>query len=606
MATRKQSKLGRDMGLSPALAERAYALLLRSGGAASTTKVTRRVLGSARSAPWRPILDALLDADPRFERTGSGWRLATPPRSGHRPPQDLVALALATTGSVPERHRVVRLSAVRLSGDQIAARFDVVVNSRRRLAQHLLEAAGLGEEAAEETPSFAEIAEPLREFLGDAPIVGFGIAAALEFLTVELSRAGKPGLANRQVELDMLARLLLTERRKPSLVAVAEQLGLNHPRPGYPPADAEAIARVTLALVRIARQRGGGELLDVQRALLGVPAPHPEPRDQRWLAGVPAAPGVYLVRGRDGAVLYVGKGIDLRRRLAAYLGRSFALLRRLEGLSARAARVETIPTDSDLEARVLEARLIRRHRPPFNVQRRQRQRRTIIRAAANDPVPRAQLVADVAADGALYLGPFRSERAARASLALAKTVYPPACMRRLVDLQTQRDAVQAAVRLLSGNRADALDLLQQQMRSESGAGDRAAAERTRALIRRVLDFVCSPSPLLGISLSEPFLAVEPPDQGGRRRAHLLGHGHLLASTSLAPDIPLSSPTALARIVDELRRESRPPDHEEDAHIVTQWLGDAGSRLAIVRLSPSSARAPGQPPSPPLEPGQLSR
>ncbi|HYU18033.1 MAG TPA: 3'-5' exonuclease, partial [Chloroflexota bacterium] len=216
MATRKQSKLGRDMGLSPALAERAYALLLRSGGGASTAKLTRRVLGSARSAPWRPIFDALLDADPRFERTGSGWRLATPPRSGHRPPQELVALALATTGSVPERHRVVRLSAVRLSGDQIAARFDVVVNSRRRLARHLLESAGLGEEAAEETPSFAEIAEPLREFLGDAPIIGFGIAAALEFLTVELSRAGKPGLANRQVELDMLARLLLTERRKPS------------------------------------------------------------------------------------------------------------------------------------------------------------------------------------------------------------------------------------------------------------------------------------------------------------------------------------------------------------------------------------------------------
>jgi DNA polymerase III epsilon subunit-like protein len=560
-----------------ALADRAFELLASRGAVVPTTELAGWVFGAREATPWVPLLDGLLRTDPRVERCLDGWRLAGDSAAERWGAEELVAVALATTGRDPRRHRVVRLAATRLSSGRASGRFDVVVNPLRRVARYLSEGAQLTQEEVDEAPVFAEVAPALREFLGDAPIVGYGVRAAIEFLQAELARAELAGLTNRAVELDTLARQLLPTQRKPSLPSIAEQLGLNHPRPNYPPADADVAARVAVALLRLAGERGLEGQAGIGSGGGAVLA------DRRWLTDVPMDPGVYTIHDADGGVLYVGKAVDLRRRLAAYLAGPLGLGRRLEGLAARAARVDWVSAPSDLEARLLEARLIRRHRPPFNVARRMRPRSLLIRAAAHDPVPRIQLARQVAADGAVYLGPFRSEGATRAALSLAREVYPPAGLRRVVDLPAQRAAVHAAVRLLSGQTSEALASLRTAMRDASARGDRPDVDRARELIRRVVAFTPLSSPLLGTSLSEPILLIEPPRATGDRRAHLMAHGHLRASCDLDVDPAAADPAELLSIVAELEARASAPDHEEDAHIVTQWLGEVGAAHVIVPL-----------------------
>ncbi len=560
------------------LAERALELLRASERPLPAAELAMGVFGVRASGPWPTILDGILAGDVRFERTDDAWGLAK--RDFPRPPTgELVALALATTGTDVRRHRVVRVCGVRFDGSTIVCRFDAVVNPRRRLPRYLSAATRLSQEEADEAPTFGEVAAAFREFLGDAPIVAYGARWMVDLLGAELARADLPSLQNRAVELDDLVRRHLIEKGKPSLPALAEQLGIGHPRPNYPPSDAEVVARATAALLQMSDEPGsadppssrcpGATDTAAPRALL----------DRRWLAEVPERPGVYLIEDTDGAVLYVGKAVNLRRRLASYLGRSFGLNRQLEGLAARATRVSTVNTPSDLEARLLEARLVRRHRPAFNVARRARPRSLVIRCAPNDAVPRLHLARAIAADGAVYVGPFRSERAARAALTLVRTVYPHACFRKVRDRTVQRDGVQAGIRLLAGQRGEAVDVLRRAMAASSACRNYAESERCRRLIEAVLDFELRAFPLIGTSLAESIVALEPADESGSRRVHLIERGHLVASTTVdaADDIGSS-------VLDELLSRRVAPDDEEDSHLVLQWLGEIDARYTVVPAS----------------------
>jgi hypothetical protein len=414
--------------------------------------------------------------------------------------------------------------------------------------------------------------------------VAYGARRLVDLLDAELARVELPRLENRLIELDQLTSRVLPERRKPSLPAVAEQLGISHPRPSYPPADADVIARVTAALLRIAAEQGAEDVLADQPPN-GVPIePRPALLDRRWLAGVPDGPGVYVVEDDAGSVLYVGKASSLRRRLATYFGRSFGLHRQLEALAARASRVRTEPTGSDLEARLLEARLIRQHRPPFNVARRLRPRSLLIRCAAHDPVPHVGLARAAAADGALYVGPARSERAARQGVQLVRAIFPLAVLRRAVEPPAQREAVQAAIRLLTGQRDEALEILRAAMTASSRHGDHARVDACRRLIETVLQFELRASPLLGTSPLEPLLVVEPAAADRSRRVHLIEHGHLVSSMSLADEDDPHEPATLSATLGELQARRRQPDHEEDAYLVTQWLGELDARYVVLSAS----------------------
>ena len=79
----------------------------------------------------------------------------------------------------------------------------------------------------------------------------------------------------------------------------------------------------------------------------------------------PESPGVYQFADRRGRVIYVGKAKHLRRRVLSYFSRE--LPPRTAAMVTRAARLEFVVTRSEVEALILENRLIKQHRPRFNI-----------------------------------------------------------------------------------------------------------------------------------------------------------------------------------------------------------------------------------------------
>jgi excinuclease ABC subunit C len=145
--------------------------------------------------------------------------------------------------------------------------------------------------------------------------------------------------------------------------------------------------------------------------------------DRRTLDHLPSAPGAYLLRDDTGSILYIGKAKSLRNRVRSYFRRDRNRGVRLHELALRATQLETIVVDSEAEALILEANLIREHRPPYNIQLRDDKRYPFIKVTLQEPYPQVLVTRRVRKDGARYVGPFTSVGPLRQALEAVKRLY---------------------------------------------------------------------------------------------------------------------------------------------------------------------------------------
>ncbi len=142
------------------------------------------------------------------------------------------------------------------------------------------------------------------------------------------------------------------------------------------------------------------------------------------LAHLPHQPGVYLMKGRDGETLYIGKARVLADRVRSYFQKGRDPSPKTRVLTSLIHAIETIVTRSELEALLLESNLVKRHRPRFNVVLRDDKHYPYLRLPVKENFPRLSIVRRVKNDGALYFGPYVPAGALRETLKLIKKVFP--------------------------------------------------------------------------------------------------------------------------------------------------------------------------------------
>ncbi len=143
------------------------------------------------------------------------------------------------------------------------------------------------------------------------------------------------------------------------------------------------------------------------------------------LGTVPHKPGVYLHKDRFGTVIYVGKALDLRKRVSQY----FQSSRRMGWDLKFNALVEAIcdfdihVVRSEPEALLLESKLIKEFKPRFNISLRDDKRYLMLKVNLNDPIPNFTFTRLKKDDGARYFGPFVNSMALRNTVALARKMF---------------------------------------------------------------------------------------------------------------------------------------------------------------------------------------
>ncbi len=150
--------------------------------------------------------------------------------------------------------------------------------------------------------------------------------------------------------------------------------------------------------------------------------PSPALRDK--LNALPTCPGVYIYRDARGTILYVGKAVNLRNRVRSYFHASAELTIKTARLVSEIADLEIWPTDTELEALLLECNLIKRHKPRFNVRLKDDKRYPYIKVNWQDPFPKVLTTRNMEQDGARYFGPFTNSSAVYQTLDMLRKVFP--------------------------------------------------------------------------------------------------------------------------------------------------------------------------------------
>jgi excinuclease ABC subunit C len=231
--------------------------------------------------------------------------------------------------------------------------------------------------------------------------------------------------------------------------------------------------------------------------------PEPSGDPARKAAGAPLAPGVYLMKGSDGRVLYVGKARSLRKRLSAYFKASSHSDSKTDALVGRVSDIEVILTRTEKEALILESNLIKRHRPRFNVVLKDDKRYPSLRLDAQEDYARFTVVRKIGGDGAQYFGPFASAQAVRETLKVLNRTFKlrkckasefrtrtrpclhcqmngclaPCC--RDVPAELYREHLQEAVLFLKGRTQELLGKIRADMESAAAAQEYEMAARLR-------------------------------------------------------------------------------------------------------------------------------
>lgn len=162
---------------------------------------------------------------------------------------------------------------------------------------------------------------------------------------------------------------------------------------------------------------------------------------KQTLSQIPDAPGVYMMVDAEERILYIGKAVSLRSRVRSYFQESAAHHIRTQAMVERVRDVRTLVVTNEVEALILEANLIKRHQPPYNVRLRDDKRYPYLKVT-NEPFPRVVFTRVVKDDGARYFGPYTNAHGLRELIDLVRLVFPLRTCREPIDGRRARPCLQ--------------------------------------------------------------------------------------------------------------------------------------------------------------------
>lgn len=346
----------------------------------------------------------------------------------------------------------------------------------------------------------------------------------------------------------------------------------------------------------------------------------------------PAGPGVYLMKDVDGKIIYIGKAVSLKKRLASYFNRPPSPDLKTALLVKKIAAFETIVTQTEKEALILEATLIKRHRPKYNVDLKDDKRYPSLCLDLSHPYPNLTIVRKTTRKDVRYFGPFSSALGVRETLKFINKMFKlrkcknrefatrkRPCLHYQMDaclapccLQVDQAAYQAIIKdvtlFLNGRTPKLILKLKKQMkqaavdqRFEEAAGFRDkifSLERT--LEKQVVvttDF--ADRDVLGLAVQEALTLITVMSVRG---GVLIGTRHYLFDNPLMPDVDMLE--GFARRHYE-RTQVIPPEilvpvRLENQSMIADWLSDIaahkvriawpqrGRKIALIKMANHNA------------------
>jgi len=369
--------------------------------------------------PGAPLRDAMGDTvQPSFEDIGEPLSRTT-----------FVTVDLETTGGSPKSSQITEIGAVKTRGGEIVGEFQTLVDPGGPIPPFIVALTGITDAMVVAAPRIEAVLPAFLEFLADAVLVAHNARFDVGFLKAACREHGYPWPANEVVDTLTLARRATTKEEAPNkkLSTLARLFGSTVEPNHRALEDARATAQVLHGLFERLAAWGITHREDLDS--LRNPVPEKLRRKAIMADAVPAKPGVYIFRGPLGERLYVGTSKNLRARVKTYFTRG-EQRRQIRDMLELATAVDTRVCATDIEASIVEVRMIAQHRPRYN-RRSSRPERTVWLKLTDERYPRLSISRSTSGDNAV-LGPMRSASDAQLALdALQQSLRLRTCSTRL-------------------------------------------------------------------------------------------------------------------------------------------------------------------------------
>jgi len=358
------------------------------------------------------LIRQLLDGDPNFifDADAVLWRLAQSDRIRVGLNEaEFTVVDLETTGGRAAPGSIIEIGACRMEGQRITAKFETLVRPRMAIPRFITGLTSITNEMVRDAPPIEQALPAFRDFLGDAVMVAHNAQFDHSFLDFEFRRLFGIGVRNPVLCTLRLSRRLLPSLKRRRLDALAEHFGLSTAGRHRGLGDARMAAELLSIFIEMAAKMGLNRLDRLidwnHRGTAGRRLQRHVPPEV--IAALPRTPGVYLMRNQRGDLLYVGKAARLRDRVASYFNGGVARNAKTAELVGHVHAIETRPALSALDAALLEARIIRELKPPYNRMLKSAAPAFFVKLDLSDPFPRLQISQKISARvGVMHLGPF--------------------------------------------------------------------------------------------------------------------------------------------------------------------------------------------------------
>lgn len=144
---------------------------------------------------------------------------------------------------------------------------------------------------------------------------------------------------------------------------------------------------------------------------------------QEKVRSFPTTPGVYLMKDDRGRVIYIGKAVNLRSRAGSYFTKQAKVDRRTCDLVQEIRDIDFISTDSEVDALLLEARLVKDTQPKFNTELKDDKTFPYLQVTVREQFPRVEFTRKPRSKGVRLFGPFTNARKLRGAIAVLQKVF---------------------------------------------------------------------------------------------------------------------------------------------------------------------------------------
>lgn len=275
-------------------------------------------------------------------------------------PSAFTFVDLETTGTNPSRDRIIEIGVLRVENGELLKTFSSIVNPLIYIPSEIRSMTGITQVEVDRAPLFEEVKYELKELLADSVFVAHNARFDYGFLKSEFNRYGDRFKAKVLCTVK-LSRALSPKFTRHNLDELINRFGLSCPNRHRAFDDAAVLWQFFQKAENVFKK----DVFQLRlKEVLGAGSRPPNLK-KRDLDNLPEGPGVYIFNDKEGAILYIGKSVNLKERIKSHFTNDYLTPHDLK-IATEVADIKTIETAGEFGALIREAVLIKKHHPIYN------------------------------------------------------------------------------------------------------------------------------------------------------------------------------------------------------------------------------------------------